>query len=127
MNWDAVRMQRNAGPRRGNGGTLQRIGSRSEPVTATGFRSSLHRKNVEYGLSATWPDDICPIVHAFFRWGGGPWIPVDAAGSAAEECYDEPDLPPDQLEALTDEQWAAARTWRPKAIPPRDDVPGVTW
>lgn len=127
MNWDAVRAQRNAGPRRGNGGSLQRIRPVAEPVTATGCRRPVGGKNVEYGLSATWPDDICPVVHAFFRWGGGPWIPVEAAKSAVEECYDDTDMPLDQLEALSDEEWAAARTWRPRALPPQDDVPGLTW
>ena len=127
MNWDGARAQARVGPRTGNGGGLQYIRRPVSRITATGSKRAAAGRTLEYGVSAEWPDDIAPRVQAFFRWGGGPWCPTRAAESAVEECLDEPDLPIEELDRLSDDEWAQHRVWRPRPVEHRGDILGYTW
>jgi hypothetical protein len=127
MNWERARVQGRAGPRTGNGGSLQYIRRPVSRITGSGSRSLVAGRTLEYGLSAEWPDDIAPRVQAFFRWGATPWCPTSAAESAVEECFDDPDLPPEELDGLSDEEWLGRRGWRPRQVERRNDVFGYTW
>ncbi len=97
-------------------------------ITATGHRTEVEGRTLEYGISAGWPDDIAPRVAVHFRWGRASWCPISVVLAAAQECSHDPELPLQELDALSDREWVRLRIWRPRAVPPQQDaVSGRQW
>jgi hypothetical protein len=127
MKWESARIQARAGRRTGNGGNVEHIRTPARRITATGRRSVVEGRALEYGLSADWPDDIAPNIRPYFRWGATCWCPVEIALSVAGNCGDEPELPVEQLDRMSDREWLRRTVWKPRPLPPQSDVPGFTW